>query len=205
MTTQRPTGGTKERVGRALESEYLILAGKGWDCWPHCCPKASFLSCQRNLNLWQAGAGTQGWLHSGLSLIFFLSVPSQHVPVDFRNFSIFTWLCGAFCGWRKAIKSWEQKVVQTQPSLSGRTDPQQVCGRTRETHPVTSGRWQHQLEKQNNRLEGGQKVWLISWELWPHWPSVCLVLENFLHNNSRRDQFQSESLCLPYYLVSCLL
>ena len=42
MKTRWLTRETKGTAWRKLESEYLILVGKGWDCWSKCSPKASF-------------------------------------------------------------------------------------------------------------------------------------------------------------------
>lgn len=121
------------------------------------------LSCQREC-LSKRMRVRKGGLHSGFSLISYCSVPNQDTPVDLRNICILNWLCRAFSGWRTIIRFWEWWVMQTQHSLSGRTDCQEVCGRIRGvTYPTISGKLQHQLEKQTDRLEDGHKVWLISW------------------------------------------
>lgn len=165
------------------------------------------LSCQKAC-LGKKVLAHKGGLHSGLSSIFYLNTPNQYIPFDLRNICILNWLCHAFSCWRTVIKSWGWWVMQTQHSLSRGTNCQEVCGRIRGvTYPTISGKLQHQLEKQTDRSEEGHGVWLISWgAVTSHWPSVCLVLASFLHSISRRDQFLSESLCLPsHYLLSRLL
>lgn len=97
MKTQGLTRETRGTAWRKLESQSLILAGKGWDCWCQYSPTARSASASRS---WRT---REDCFQASLNPL--PRCPNQYIPVDLRSICLLNWLSCIF--WLRKRQSLE--------------------------------------------------------------------------------------------------